>query len=419
MMPRRSRLNAWPIVASAMGLLFLAFAARGAEIPPNPLTQYKERAKKLIPGGAQDWIQLSDFCQQNLLWTEQEEALRKALSINPGHAEARALLGERKFGSAWKPILDAVVEEVKTQRAKGLEYYGTQWMKPEQKKVFLSADRKTAGWDFEHRIDLPHVQVYSTESFEFTRVAAELGESAGLAYWRFYEKTWRMGGVPPLKLYLVPTKEAFASLTKQVARQSFGGNVCGYYDLGVKILFACSQSGKEYCLGTIVHEMIHALDDRVSAVYPNLPAWFGEGHGEYFNYGRRGLAVVPGKIHVDKSSPLPAILSGAADAPGLRDLMGRTNSTIRDGRLYLLAWSLVHCLYHGEGGKYRDKSLKYLSTLKTKKFSIDDFEAAVEKLDTLEPLVTKHIKSVMLPAVDASRKNDRFVTDALAGLMVK
>lgn len=179
----------------------------------------------------------------------------------------------------------------------------------------------------------------------------------------------------------------------------------GLYDHGCGILFVRTDTGlgdADHYLSTMAHEMVHALDHRVSKnIAGKLPTWLHEGRAEHLGtYARFGRTIVPGFVRVDPRSAGPLVLAQAIGSTSLAELMKAGGSF--QFKEYCTSFALVHFLFHGEDGKYADGFRWYLNGLPGKA-SLADFEARVGKLAEIEPRYKSYVREVLVPGMLAGR----------------
>ena len=404
-------------VAAALGA---GAAHAGPEAKPraDPAKEYAERAGKLAARkDPEGWLSLADFCEDHLLLDKRLEALRKAIAQDPDNAAAHARLDEAKSGKAWLPVDEAEAREAKEQQAKGLVFYGTQWVQPQQAEQSREEDRKAQGWPVELRIDTPHIALYSGCPLDFSRRMAGLLENEVGAYQRLYGEVWRPDpGFKAVKVYLFPDRESYEQVARSQAPSVPSSQLAGFYASPPQILFVAMQKVaarsmpalQHFVMATAAHEMSHALDNLMSGCSLGEPLWMQEGRADYFGYARMGRQVIPGAARFAAGLNNDQFLGDlernapASDLQGLLDMpqgvfMGTDVLTH-----YTLSWAFVHFLFHGEGGSHVAAFRAYLAGV-TQDGSRDEFEKVVGKVEELEPGYRRYASEEHLPRAKAQR----------------
>lgn len=399
-----------------LGLLLLAAAAAAAPAPAaDPEVERAVRAAKLGDKGKKDaagWVGLADFCETNGLWERRVEALRKAVSLDPDHAEARARLDEKRCGNAWLPADEADAQAAAENGAKGLVFHGSRWISATEAEKAREADARAAGWKVGVRVDTAHLKIYSARSLAFTLRLADTLESAIGAYRRSFGKVWKLApDLGTFTVHLFADRDTFERVARTQGLQISEGDV-GKYHVRRGVLYVgmnrpevVPPDAPDDVVQCAVHEMLHGLDDRLARCTLACPAWRQEGCAVYFGHAVRGRQVLPGVLWVPKGDGFPEALGRAMEVCALSEIMtmdqARFTATLGNER-YALAWAFVHFLLHGEGGRYAAGFRSYLASCDTKA-SKADFEKAVGRLAELEPAFRAYVEGEFLPAAEAGR----------------
>jgi len=94
------------------------------EKKPTALDEYQKRALALKQDDAEAQAKLGAWALSVGLKAQATEHFRKAIALDPNHANARQALGYRRVAGKW-------VNEDEEMRARGLVRYEGQWMAPE------------------------------------------------------------------------------------------------------------------------------------------------------------------------------------------------------------------------------------------------------------------------------------------------
>ncbi len=393
-------------------LVLFAPLLLGAAVP-SPEADYAERAAKLEgKKDAKAWLKLADFAEENLLWEKREEALRKAVEVDPKNAEAHARLDEVKVGQDWLPADEIEAKEAEEKQAKGLVFYGAKWISSKEADKLREADRKAVGWPMELRLDTPHLRIYSAKPLPFTRRLAALLESEIGVYEKLYGKVLMLDPKPlTFRVYVFSDRVIFLRiLTQDTGYSPEDSGITGIYSNVTQILYVgrlATIDSEGDVLQVAVHEMTHALDDlaaHIATVGLKCP-WLTEGRADHLAYSIRGRRILPGATTFPSIDGKLVTLAKSIDGADLRNVMGLDHKTFMgtEGRRnYAISWAWIHFLFHGEGGKYASGFRNYLQGI-PKKVSIADFEKAVGPLSDLEPAFKRYVKETLIPMAEKDR----------------
>ncbi len=381
------------------GILLVLALLGAAKEGPDPRSEYGTRAAKLGKGTPKAWLALADFCEEKLLWAQREEALRKALALDPGHVEAHARLDEVRAGETWLPAAEAEALEAAAQEAKGLAFYAGRWVPGKEAEALREADSRKVGWPVRVRVDTPSVTLYSGRPLGLTLQVAALLENEGSLYQRIHGKIWKLRKDARVTAYLFPDRETYLAARGRVVPTS-PTSPCGIYGGGILYVGEPAEALPEGEIRDAVvcsaaHEMLHALDDQMAGKQHAGPIWASEGRADCFGYAAEGRRVVPGRVRALSASRLSDYWPSEVPLSALvgmdRDAFHRDMT-----RHYLLAWSFVHFLWHGEEGTHAEGFRAYLSGL-PQKASRQHLEAALGRsLADLEAPWRRHVETVFL-----------------------
>ncbi len=393
---------AFGVMKSCVALLPLVPMAAAPGGQAAPAADYAERAAKLEgKKDAEAWLKLADFAEERLLWTEREQALRKAVAADPGNAEAHARLDEVKVGKDWLPAGEAEALEAAEQQAKGLMWYGKGWIPAAEADRLREADRKAVGWDVESRLDTPHLTLYSARPLAFTRHLAALLEDEVGVYRRLYGKVFTLDPKPfAIRVYVFADRDTFARIvTRDTGHPPPDATSRGIYHAGILYVGAAAAGGdEEEVLKTAAHEMTHALDGRVGHVLRTGRLWLVEGRADYLGFSVHGRRILPGRVRIPAGDRRLEALSHAIDGVDLREVMTPDAAAFmaNAGRNYTVAWAWVHFLFHAEGGRYAPAFRDFLRGLPDKA-DTERFEGVVGKLSDLEPAFRRYVREALVP----------------------
>ncbi len=404
--------NRWLHLATAGGALLLMTAAVGGQGGSSSEDQYAVRLAKLE--GKKDpkaWLDLSTFCEDHLLWKEREEALRKAVEIDPKNAEAHERLDEVKAGKDWLTAEEAESKEAEAMHAKGLVLYGKGWIPSKEADKLREADRKSVGWPLEFRLDTSHLRIYSAAPVPFTQHFAALLENEIRTYQKFYGKTFKIDPKPiPLRVYFFSDRDTYERILTRDAPGSFGAGNFGIYAGTTQILYMGLLDEREsdaILLKVAAHEMTHALDDILAHCASTANSIvFVEGRAGHLGNPFHGRHSPPGGICLPAPPPPPRGLGEAIDGVDLHAFMRLDQKAFMgEGVLqhYALSWAWVHFLFHAQGGRYASGFRTYLQGIPGKA-GVAHFEKAVGTLSDLEPEFKHYVKEELIPGAESFRQ---------------
>ncbi|HTL53695.1 MAG TPA: hypothetical protein VL860_14060 [Planctomycetota bacterium] len=412
---------------TGFALVVLTSGVKAAEGKANAANTFEieyaaRNAKAESRKSAVTWLELAAFCEERRQYDKYIQALHKVVEIDANNVDAHARLGEVKVGAKWLPLEEADASESKEKKDKGLVFYGAAWITPAQAEPLRAADSKTVGFDVNVRIDGKYVTVYSALSTETARRAAYLLDREVRVWSALYEKTWQLKPAPALKLYLLKDNAAYQKTYQQVFKRSAPGGSVGSYGNGSDFLVAAPTPGapadaKLDLLQVIVHEMTHALDNRMIASgvlaqkiasTPGL-GWVLEGRADYMKFSCDGLNILPGSVSMDPRIVITDEFTRVINTASLKDML-EMKAVSMDRKAYFYAWALVHFLYHAENGKYVAGFNRFLQALPQSAGSAG-FEANIGGISEIEPLFKKHALEVILPEIGAAQKRNVILKD--------
>lgn len=350
---------------TALILLATLSLLGAAKESPTALKGYQERLKAIDRKSAADWIGVADFCEAEGLLEKRREALRKAVAIEPDHAEARARLDEKRWKGKWIPADQT--DDAEAKESAGKMFYGSAWQAEPEMVAAREADRAETGWPHVLRIDTPHLRVFSDAPWPLTRRIADLLENEVGTYRRFHppafcpEERLKALESAPLRVFLLGTPRSFAEVASKVRK--VGPDLGGFYAEGSRTLYL-GRTGNDakgtFLEVTAAHEMLHALDHVLSGLTDqSLPGWLIEGRACHFGWAVRGRHVMPGTIRFAEIEAYPEKLESCVAGFKLAGLIEMPRGRFRQEE-YALGWALVHFLYHGDEGRHAEAFRNYL-----------------------------------------------------------
>jgi hypothetical protein len=131
-----------------------------------------------------------------------------------------------------------------------------------------------------------------------------------------------------------------------------------------QLLFYRDESEEE-TLQTMTHEAFH---EYLHAILPTVPIWMDEGMAEYVSGVRidGGRVASVGGILKGRLRNLQAALDSGWDGFGFDFVLWESKEmfyTLAPELQYAQAWSMVHFLMHGKGGKYKPLLDRYVKVL--------------------------------------------------------
>lgn len=401
--------------------LLLPLAAWGAEPSQDPKKLYAARLKEIDAKDAQAWVALADDCERWLLLDKRKEALRKALGLDPDHAEARTRLDERCLMGKWMDADAADAQEAKAMQTKGLAFYGTDWIPTKDAAEAREKDRKEQGWLLETRLDTAHLRIYSDMPLEHTLRLGALMENTLGAYLRFHPPGFVKEGklealaAKPITAYCCWTKARFLEVASPFWKAAGGGpmhpDMNGFYSSKDRMLFLFrheQDASLEFLRVTAAHEFFHGLD-HVLAKVPSLtnPRWVHEGRACHFGWSVQGRQVLPGHIDFADQEAYPDLLAQALKDLPLSTLIGIDKAGFNTQSHYIVAWALVHFLAHGEHGRHAERFREFLAGVPDGKVTPEDFARTFGDPKALEPAFKTYALKTLIPAAQASRQSKR------------
>jgi tetratricopeptide (TPR) repeat protein len=137
-----------------------------------------------------------------------------------------------------------------------------------------------------------------------------------------------------------------------------------YFNQYQQLLFYRDESEEE-TLQTMTHEAFH---EYLHAILPTVPIWMDEGMAEYVSGVKieEGQVASVGGILKGRLRNLQAALESGWDGFGFDFVLWESKEmfyTLAPELQYAQAWSMVHFLMHGKGGKYKPLLERYVKVL--------------------------------------------------------
>jgi tetratricopeptide (TPR) repeat protein len=222
-------------------------------------------------------------------------------------------------------------------------------------------------------------------------VKTDIGEKAAAFYASHAEAihdlyTSRFGyRVPPKHkaiVYLFETREGYLTYA-EMSTQDRPENSLGYYHPYFRELLLFESLDREHTLRVLYHEGFHQFLHRI---LPRPPYWFNEGVAEFFGASRveSGRVVATGLVQEGRlrdvkmllGTPLLKRLPDLLKAASRRDFYGGNPSAN-----YAQAWSAIHFLFNGQGGKYASILREYYRVLRDGGTAQAAYETSFGKVD--------------------------------------
>ena len=397
----------------------LAVLAAG-KAPVDRARRYEERLKAVKQEDPGSWIALADFCEQWTLLDKREEALEKAVSLDPGCAAARVRLDQRLLDGEWLSADRADAAEAQALEAEGKVFYGAAWIDAEEAGKQRALDRKEIGWDAGFRIDTPRLRIYTDAPLGVGRRLAAILENEIETYRRFHpkgfcpEKSLADLASRKLKVFLCWDPQTFRKVAGPVwianGGRSMSPDIGGFYDPKTRVLYV-SHNPEDASLRlltlTAVHELFHGLDDVLGGITPaKIPRWLVEGRACHFGWAVRGRQVLPGHVQFAELEAYPDVIEQMGRTARLGDLVRMDKNAFGASPAnYIASWALTHFLFHAEEGRHAEGFRRFLSGLPAGKGSKRDLDQAVGDLAKLEAPFRAYVLDVLVPAAQASRGN--------------
>lgn len=378
----------------------------------GPAEEYADRVRALRGRGTPaQWLDLADFCEGHLLWDQREEALKEASGGRGAEADrAHERLGERKVGSLWMPVEEAQSGEVSQNEGRGKDFYGDGWVPRQRVDAMRRTDSQACGWDVRIRVNRPHVSLFSAKETLPSLRLADILESAVEAYLHQTEGVWALRDIPaPFRVYWFPDAPTFVRISSAQTGEHLPEGAAGFYNKNTKVLYLNGGGTRDpegMAVKTAAHEILHACDDLMAGKMVEAAMWLVEGRAIDHGYSVRGRQVLPGWIRLSPTDARAQLLSQEYERTSLSDLLRMDHATFmgRAHEHYALSWGIVHFLQYGDAGRHRDGFRRFLRGY-PERVAASDLEAALgTTLAEIEPAFREYIRTVMLPAAQASQE---------------
>ncbi|MBL9121007.1 MAG: DUF1570 domain-containing protein [Phycisphaerae bacterium] len=215
-------------------------------------------------------------------------------------------------------------------------------------------------------------------------------------------------------------------------RERFGINGMGSGGMffisprGAALAFWVEGLPRSRVLHVIQHEGFHQFAN--SRFGNDLPPWVNEGVAEFFGES----AVVDGAVIVGQTSERTLNTLRAAISQGkhirFRDMitmdLERWNANVQSGSAmlqYMQAWSMVHFLVYGDGGKYQRSFEAYLANINRGAKNFEAFVRAfgTDDIDSFEARWIEHAKTARPSAFLTALERAQFLAEGMKVLAMK
>jgi hypothetical protein len=371
--------------------------------PQTTEETYLRRYAELSPDDTAGHYDLACWCDKNGLSDRAKELFNKVIEMDPNHAEARAKLGYVMYKNEW---VTREEKEIRSNKDKGLAWYGTRWMPVKEMEAARSKERDSIKWPFDYKMETKHYVVFSTASEPATRRISAAAENTYQSFFDMFKGQLKLD-VPrsPMQIRVYKTRaeyEAACASLEVDSGKGYGKYVSPKSDLpGMALVHEENANIEEVAH----HECIHQLWRQCAGFRQESDSalWLSEGIAYYFQC----CAVKNGKLVLNDLGSLGRIyLSGVVASPmKLRTLL----CTSEYGqRLPENAWMLTHFLLHGRGGRYRTPFMKFLQESLKEKTGVADtaaFEKVIGNTATLEKELIEYAGKLQNPgAGDSSQQ---------------
>lgn len=269
--------------------------------------------------------------------------------------------------------------------------------------------------------------IRSDLSADATRMYAERLDTIYVEYKR------RLGALPQ-KTAEVNDVFIFASQEDylQTLRDRFGINGMGSGGMfftsprGAGLAFFVEGLPQSRIFHVIQHEGFHQF--AYSRFGHDLPQWLNEGLAEFFGES----VIVDGTVVIGQTSErtlrtLQAAINAGKTIP-FRDIITMTNdrwnANVRGGNAalqYMQAWSMVHFLVYGDGGRYQGSFERYLALLNRDVNPVDAFTQAfgTNDLDMFQSRWLEHARTARPSAFVTALERIEFLGEGMYALANK
>lgn len=336
---------------------------------PTPLDEYGEKAAA-VADTAQSHCELAQWCDEKGLGEEAKHHYRKALEIDPSFTPAGRALGYKEVGGKWLSPDEA-------KKARGLVKFEGKWIPKEDRDNILAERDEAKQQELREQYGVgPEFHVAKRTCFVLVsdlpeKERGELVRAAGALYAAIEERfgecfvkdrDW------PLVIYAFAERDGYRERVKadgvEKAQDSYG-----YYH-GKKrssYLFRC---GSPSTVQMLLHEFTHQIYvERMMSRGARSHAWIFEGLAEYYEghalKGDKLGAVTPHRINLAvarraarEETLLPT--EKLIETKDLSELFTGGYESEECRTAYAQAWAMVYYLLEADGGKHRQKFLRFM-----------------------------------------------------------
>ncbi|MBI3858099.1 MAG: DUF1570 domain-containing protein, partial [Planctomycetes bacterium] len=296
----------------------------------------------------------------------------KAMGSAPGYGDAMALGAYLKFlntvaakGHVKSLAADAKEAAAELELARKLDPSSESISTTQKNVLNLVKGPQHLGAKYEK--EFPHYVVMTDMSKEKTELYGSRLEAA----YKFYVETFKDAFAedakrPKPRVAIFNTREAYLTYGELTLsnRQEW---TLGYFHPLYKELLLFEDADQEATLQTLYHEAFHQF---MALMVAKAPFWYNEGIAEFMGGIKIEVAKGQSKI-VERARILDGRLKGLKMslnfALKFEDIMMQTPAQFYSGPVpfkYAQAWSMLHFMYEGSGGKHRPRIDAYFKKLK-------------------------------------------------------
>ncbi len=331
------------------------------------LNDVLDRHEKLPANDAAAEVELALYCREQALPGEAEVLALSALCADPANLAAHTLLGHVQREAGWM-----------AKRGDKLVLF--------DKLVPARADLRDP-W----KLETSHYSILTNLSLrDATARAVDLE--------RYYREFYRvLGAAVELREVYTPLGVGVYGDNRTFPESQFGR--AAYFDRGTAqvVVNAAAVEPRRALVHEATHQLLHATTAGTRAGTGTIPGWLDEGLAEYFacsllsdpGPARFELgAIAESHFKLQRETKKPHGLSRVLQFES-GDFISSSDMDLK----YAEAYTLVHFLMHGGGGKYRPKFFAFLQSAYAGKASAGDFKKSFDvPLRDVEEAWLAHVK---------------------------